>query len=57
MSNKKKKTLLFDMDGTTYNFHERLAEKIAAEPRLPKEFRNQMSDTANRTKMKIWKLF
>lgn len=52
-----KKTLLFDMDGTTYNFHERLAEKIAGEPRLPEEFRKQMSDTANRTQMKIWKLF
>lgn len=45
------------MDGTTYNFHERLAEKIAGEPRLPEEFRKQMSDTANRTQMKIWKLF
>lgn len=52
-----KKTLLFDMDGTTYNFHERLAEKIAAEPRLPHEFRQKMSDTANRTQMKISKLF
>ncbi len=52
-----KNTLLFDMDSTTYNFHERLAEKIADEPRLPEEFRKQMSDTTNRTKMKIWKLF
>ncbi len=52
-----KKTLLLDMDGTTYNFHQRLAEKIVQEKRLPAEFRQRMSNLNERTSHKLGKLF
>lgn len=52
-----KPILLLDMDGTTYNFHQRLAEKIAQEPRLPAEFRERMRDLSQWTSHKLGKLF
>lgn len=53
----KKPSILFDMDGTTFDFPEKLAARIAADNSFPKSFRLQMQDVNNRTRYNIRTLF
>jgi beta-phosphoglucomutase-like phosphatase (HAD superfamily) len=55
--NSTKPVILFDMDGTTYDFQTPLAKLIQETTTLPLAFREKMADTANWTKIALWKLF
>ena len=57
MTNIRKPSILFDMDGTTFDFPEKLAMRIAEDNRFPESFRLQMQDVNNRTIYNIRTLF
>lgn len=52
-----KPALLFDMDGSTYDFQKPLLKLIKESTTLPKPFIEQMENTQNWTKIFLWDLF
>ena len=52
-----KPILLFDMDGSTYDFQTPLAKLIQEATALPEAFRLQMLDTKKWTSIALWELF
>ena len=57
MTNTPKKIIRWDMDGTTFDFPEKLAERLAKEKSLPEDVRRTLADVSNRTTDNIRELF
>lgn len=47
----------FDMDGTVFDFPEKLARLLEKDRQLPKEVREKVADINNRVTDNVWELF